>query len=283
VGDRIVQPSISVVLNLSPEHLDWHGSEQTYRNDKLRLATLAGECPLVLNAGDSLLSDLFAGRENVTWFNSAQGIRAEKRSLFAGNRLLPLTAPEGLPGAHNLSNTAAALTVAHMIGGDLTTGVRSVASFRSLPHRLQTVGEKGGVRYVNDSISSTPLATAAALEALDSRSVTLLVGGLDRGIDWSPYLDRIRARLPLAIIGVPDNGARVTRDMSRAGIHPPKGLHLTDSLEKAVAMAAELTPAGGVVLLSPGAPSFPQFMDFRDRGRQFTSWCGFRLEETETF
>lgn len=282
LADLEARPDISVILNLSPEHLDWHGSEQAYIEDKLRLAELAGDRPLVLNAGDTLLTELFAERESVSWFNSAGGIRAGQGGLFDADSPLPVVPPEGLPGAHNLSNTAAALTVLRIIGADISTAGQSISSFRSLPHRLQTLGERAGIRYVNDSISSTPVATVAALETLGGQ-VTLLLGGLDRGLDWTPYLGRIKARLPVSIIGIPDNGPRVIREMRQAGISPPNGLHESKNLPDAVELAQELTPQGGLVLLSPGAPSFPQFRDFSDRGRQFTELCGFIHDPVEPF
>jgi UDP-N-acetylmuramoylalanine--D-glutamate ligase len=282
LADLEARPGISVILNLSPEHLDWHGSEQAYLDDKLRLAELAGDRPLVLNAGDSLLAELFASRGNVSWFNSVDGIRAGQGGLFDAGSPLAVVPPEGLPGAHNLSNTAAALTVLRIIDEDITAAGQSISSFRSLPHRLQMLGEKAGIRYVNDSISSTPVATVAALEALGGQ-VTLLLGGLDRGLDWTPYMGRIKARLPASIIGIPDNGPRVIGEMRQAGITPPNGLHESENLVDAVELAKELTPQGGLVLLSPGAPSFPQFRDFSDRGRQFTELCDFIPEQTEPF
>jgi UDP-N-acetylmuramoylalanine--D-glutamate ligase len=283
LADLEADPAISVILNLSPEHLDWHGSEQTYRDDKLRIVKLTGPKPLIANASDPVLSAALSGLGNTVWFNSPSGFRVDRGSLFDGESRLHMPLPEGLPGAHNLSNTAAALTVLRTIGADLSTGMRSIASFRGLPHRLQSLGERAAIRFVDDSISSTPVATAAALEAFSGKKVTLLVGGLDRGLDWAPYMGKIRVRLPHAVIGIPDNGARIIREMRRAEIKPVNGLHESPGLAEAVALARKLTPAGGVVLLSPGAPSFPRFSDYRDRGRQFSALCGFAIVEPKPF
>jgi UDP-N-acetylmuramoylalanine--D-glutamate ligase len=281
--DLEADPVISVVLNLSSEHLDWHGSEQTYRDDKLRLAELAGRKLLISNASDPVLSAAFSGRHNTGWFNSTSGFRVERGSLFDGVCELKAQLPVGLPGAHNLSNIAAALTVLRSIGADMTAGIQSIATFRCLPHRLQSIGERAGVRFVNDSISSTPVSTVAALEAFSGQIVTLLVGGLDRGLDWTPYMGKVRARLPHAVIGIPDNGSRIIHEMQQAEIGPPAGLHESASLAQAVSLAQELTPVGGIVLLSPGAPSFPRFSDYRDRGRQFMQLCGFDCDQSDSF
>lgn len=275
LADLEASPTISVILNLSSEHLDWHGDEVTYREDKLRLAALAGNRPLVANAADPVLSNTLSGCSNTVWFNSEEGVRADGERLFDGGCELEACLPEGLPGTHNRSNAAAALTVLQIIGADFSSGLQSITSFRCLPHRLQTVGEHAGVRFVDDSISSTPVATAAALETFSGKKVTLIVGGLDRGLDWTPYMCKIRQYLPNAVIGIPDNGAWITGTMRQADITPARGLHELPDLAAAVEMAREVTPPGGIVLLSPGAPSFPQFEDYRDRGRQFAEFSGF--------
>ncbi len=241
----------------------------------MRLVTLAGNRPLVANAADPVLSGTLAGRANTVWFNSEKSIRASGDRLFDGRCELEACLPEGLPGTHNRSNAAAALTVLRVIGTDFSSGLQSIASFRCLPHRLQTVGEWAGVRFVDDSISSTPVATAAALETFSGKKVTLIVGGLDRGLDWTPYMCKIRQYLPNAVIGIPNNGAWIAGKMRQADITPARGIHELPDLAAAVEKAREVTPAGGIVLLSPGAPSFPQFEDYRDRGRQFTEISGF--------
>jgi UDP-N-acetylmuramoylalanine--D-glutamate ligase len=279
LADLEARPSLGVILNLSPEHLDWHGSEAAYQRDKLRLAKLAGSGAVIANAAEPRLREAFAGDPGVTWFNDPAGIHLRADGLGDGHLRLPLEMPASLPGAHNRSNVAAALTVIRRIGADLDAALAALPTFRALPHRLQPLGERGGIRFVDDSISSTPVATAAALEALSGRAITLIVGGLDRGIDWKACIRTMQEYPPASIIGVPDNGARVVRAVSAAGIEPALGLHEAADLAAAVALGVELTPAGGILLLSPGAPSFPRFRDYRDRGRRFATLCGFDPEE----
>jgi UDP-N-acetylmuramoylalanine--D-glutamate ligase len=283
LADLQAHPSVGVLLNLTPEHLDWHGGERAYRSDKLRLAELVGSGPLVVNAADPVLTAQFAGRSGVTWFNHAGGFQAHAEGITDGGRRLEFRRPQGLPGVHNLSNIAAALSAVRVIGADMDKALESFASFASLPHRLQTLGCRRGLEFINDSISSTPVATVAALQALSSPWVTLIVGGLDRGLDWSPHFEAIRQAAPGAVIGIPDNGARVIGGLAAAGLRPAGGLRGAESLAQAVELALEITPDGGTVLLSPGAPSFPQFRDFTDRGRQFARLCGFEIPEQAPF
>jgi UDP-N-acetylmuramoylalanine--D-glutamate ligase len=115
----------------------------------------------------------------------------------------------------------------------------------------------------------------AALEALHERPIVLIVGGLDRGLDWSRYAGSFFLWPPRAVIGVPANGPRIIATLRDAGITPPGGYHEMPDLKAAVARAAEIAREGDTVLLSPGAPSFPQFVDFRDRGEAFARFSGF--------
>jgi len=281
LADLQAKPDISVILNLTSEHLDWHGGEERYREDKLRLAMLAAGGPVLANAADPVLRDALAARSNTSWFNSDSAIHATAGGLFDGNSSLVQNLPEGLPGFHNLANAAAALSVLRLAGVDLAAGIASMDSFTSLPHRLQILGERDKVLFVNDSISSTPVATVAALEAFSGRDITLIIGGFERGIDWGPYMETVSKHLPLAVIAIPDNGNRIVRQMESLDIIPEKGLHQSDNLSDAVELARGLTPQGGLVLLSPGAPSFPQFRDYRERGQRFAGYCGFACNEQE--
>ncbi len=275
IADLEAAPTIAVILNFSPEHLDWHGSESIYRRDKLRLAALAGQGTLIVNGSDVELAGDLAGAANVTWFNTAAGVHVVDQLLFDRNIPLPVSMPAGLPGRHNLLNVAAALSVVAAAGLDMQQAARAVASCKSLPHRLQVLGRRHGVTYINDSIASTPVATVAALEALRDRPIILIVGGLDRGLDWSRYATAFLHSSARAVIGLPANGPHIIATLRQAGIAPAGGFHEVSDLQTAVALAREMAVVGDTVLLSPGAPSFPQFIDFRDRGQAFAHVCGF--------
>ena len=143
--------------------------------------------------------------------------------------------------------------------------------FEPLPHRLKEVHDDGRLRYVDDSLATTPVATLAALEAFRGTPVTVLVGGFERGLDWRALADRFRAAAPFALIGMPDNGPDVLAQLRAGGLCPPGGLHPVDDLQTGVSLARKLCPSGGIVLLSPGAPSFPRFENYRERGLAFAA------------
>lgn len=275
IADLEAAPTIAVILNFSPEHLDWHGSERVYWQDKLRLADLSGRGILIVNGADIELAGHFASRSNLVWFNTYAGIHVEDGQIFDRNIRLPIDIPCGLPGRHNLLNIAAALTAARAAGFDVGQAANAVSRFKSLPHRLQKLGQRDDVTYINDSIASTPVATAAALEALGDRPVLLIIGGLDRGLDWSRYVKPFKAASPKVVIAMPASGPRIIETLRSAGFSPAGGFYEVPDLAAAVALAQTLAAAGDTVLLSPGAPSFPQFVDFRDRGHTFARLCGF--------
>ena len=247
LADLDAKPTVAVILNLSEDHLDWHGNERVYRRDKLKLVELAGDSPVIANAADPVLAEALSGCTDISWFNSDAGIHVDGSSILDGEEVLPLRVPEELPGAHNLANIAAALAVLKVIGADVLRAARGIDSFQILPHRLQLVGERDGVRFVNDSIASSPVATAAALEALSARPVTLIIGGLDRGLDWAPYIRAFKSGMPRAIIAIPDNGPRIIETLQNAGLHAEHGFHEVADLAVAVELAEKLTVSGGEI------------------------------------
>jgi UDP-N-acetylmuramoylalanine--D-glutamate ligase len=158
-------------------------------------------------------------------------------------------------------------------GGAASGGPGAIASFRPLPHRLQPLGEAADLTWVDDSIATTPQATLEALASLPGRAVTVLVGGFDRHLDWSGFAAAVRDRPPCAIITMGAAGPRIHALLDETGAACP--LRACAGLESAVAAARALTPSGGVVLLSPGAPSFDEFRDYAERGRRFAALAGF--------
>ncbi|MFN2166988.1 MAG: UDP-N-acetylmuramoyl-L-alanine--D-glutamate ligase, partial [Anaerolineae bacterium] len=271
IFDLQARPRLAALLNLSDEHIDWHRGAGNYRRDKLRLADMVSAADLVVNHADAELRAHCAGRAGVQWFDHPDAIHVRGSGLYRGGQPLLASAPTNLPGRHNLSNIAAALTIAGRIAplpDDLPAVLRR---FEALPHRLAEVHDDGRVRYVDDSLATTPVATLAALDAFKGVPVVVLVGGFDRGLDWRALAGRFHAAAPYALVGMPDSGPDVLEQLRAGGLQPPGGMHLVSNLEVGVGLARQLCPAGGIVLLSPGAPSFPRFENYRERGLAFAA------------
>jgi UDP-N-acetylmuramoyl-L-alanine---L-glutamate ligase len=264
-------PTVAVINNLYEEHLDWHGTRERYRADKLAIAAQAQR--LVVNAQPELLAAT-ASHPRREVFGAEGGWHLRDDAIWRGDARVLSLASVPLPGAHNAQNVCAALAALDAAGEDARALAQHVTTFRALPHRLQSLGARDGIEYVNDSISTTPFATIEALRACHDRTVAVIVGGFDRGVDWQPFADYVTRHPPRTIIATGANGARITEQL--CAIEAP-GFMLVSAptLADAVTTARTLMPAGGTILLSPGAPSFDQYADYTARGREFARLAGF--------
>jgi UDP-N-acetylmuramoylalanine--D-glutamate ligase len=268
------RPEIAVALNVFPEHLDWHGSQARYVEDKLRLLTDARPRVAVLNAADPQLAALELPGSEIRWFGRGDGWHLRGDDLYRGDVFAMDTRPLPLPGRHNRGNLCAVLAALEALGLDAGWLVNHALSFRPLPHRLQMLGTRGALSYVNDSISTTPHASLAALECFGARRIALLVGGHDRGVDWSGFARAMEQRSPAAIITMGANGSRIHALL--APLAPGRfTLGVADDLADAVRQAEAALDGEGVVLLSPGAPSFGPYRDYVERGRHFAALADF--------
>ncbi|WP_017168918.1 glutamate ligase domain-containing protein, partial [Xanthomonas phaseoli] len=173
-------------------------------------------------------------------------------------------------------NLCAVLAAVEALGLDAAALAPAAASFRPLPNRLQWLGSVDGIGYVNDSISTTPHASLAALACFAQRRVALLVGGHDRGLDWHDFAQQMAQQAPLEIVTMGANGPRIHALLAPLAEAGRFGLHAANDLEHAMGLArAALGEQGGVVLLSPGAPSFGAYSDYVARGRHFAQLAGF--------
>jgi len=270
-----VRPQVAVATNVFPEHLDWHGSEQRYVEDKLALLVEGKPHVAVLNADDRRLAALALPDSDVRWFGREDGWHLRDDDLYRGGDFVFDTRAVPLPGRHNRGNLCAVLTAIEALGLDAAALAPHALSFAPLPHRLQTLGARDGITYVNDSISTTPHASLAALEVFRARRVAIILGGHDRGVDWTDFASSVGAKLPAVIVTQGQNGPRIhalLEDMAEAGRFE---LLQAESLEQAVAQARRALAGEGVVVLSPGAPSFGPYRDYTQRGRHFAQLAGF--------
>lgn len=278
VADSGVRPEVAVVLNLFPEHLDWHGSQQRYIQDKLALVTRAHPRIAVLNAADPLLFKLELPHSRIVWFNHAQGWHLRGDVLYRGDAEVFDTRAVPLPGRHNRGNLCAALAAIEALGFDASALAPAALTFQPLPNRLQTLGTRNGISYVNDSISTTPHATLAALECFSGQRIALLVGGHDRGLDWHDFAQAMRTQAPLGIVTMGANGPRIHALLQEVAGQGGFALSSAPDLASAMQQAEAMLGGQGVVLLSPGAPSFGMYRDYVERGKEFARIAGFDPE-----
>lgn len=264
-----LKPFVATWLNLTPDHLDRHGSIEVYAAMKQRLFERQDDTDYaVRNADDPAL----ARREGAATpldFSVARPVDdgaffdGESLVLARGGgheRLMPRRDVR-LPGPHNLANALAALATVMPVEPP-AAALRSVlAAYGGLEHRLESAGEVNGVRFVNDSKATNTNSLEVALQSFDT-PVVLIAGGRDKGQDFTPLADLVRRQVRrLVLIG---EGAA---PMAKAWAGVPA--ERAETLAEAVEVAYRAAGTGGVVLLSPGCASFDMFRDYEDRGRRF--------------
>jgi UDP-N-acetylmuramoylalanine--D-glutamate ligase len=279
-------PNIAVILNITPDHLDRHGSFENYALAKERIfaAQVDGD-HVVLNA-DNVRAAAAAARSvaDVHWFSLEHSVaegawaeegfirfRAAKDSPAEG--VMPLS---GIPlkGEHNVENVLAAVCAARLAGAAPEAIRSAIEKFRAVEHRLEFVATINGVEFYNDSKATNVDATARALAAFPS-GVHLILGGKDKGSDYSVLSGLLRARAR-AIYTIGSAAAKI-----ESHLRGVVSIHSCETLEKAVNAAAAAAHPGEVVLLAPACSSFDQFENYEHRGRVFKElveeWRGWKV------
>jgi len=271
-GVTSFRPRVSAILNITQDHMDRHRTMEEYRRLKCRIFELqAPEDVCVLNMDDRETAKL-AEKVPCRLFPFAVGTRLKEGVFEADGRIVIVRGGESwavgetknlkIVGRVNVENALAACAIAFSAGADVNALSRALFSFTALPHRLELVAEKGGVRYVNDSKGTNVGSTLKALEGMDGH-VAVILGGQDKASDYAPLASLVR-RKKASVVLIGEAADKIAAslagyaDVARAG-----------GMEESVRMAAEKVKSGGTVLLSPACASFDMFRDYRDRGDQF--------------
>ncbi len=259
-------PDIAVLLNLFPEHIQWHQTHAQYYIDKSNLIR-AGAGSVVLNHTDPLTKEKGPKISGTHWFNDPEAIHIKGEHIQFGEKRLGDITDITLLGRHNHENICAALTVCQILGLDLTECFKLAATYPGLPHRLENLGLIKGRTYINDSISTTPEATIAALKCFEGRAVTLLIGGQDRQQDFTALALYIKHHPELNIITSYETGPKISMALEASDV--TSYVAQAAGLEDGVKCAQKITPKGGIILLSPAAPSYDGFKNYEHRGETF--------------
>jgi UDP-N-acetylmuramoylalanine--D-glutamate ligase len=266
------RPRVAVILNLTPDHLDRHGSFEAYRNAKARiLARQEADDVAVLNFDDPAVRDLADScRARVLAFRTAgalsHGAWLDGSCIVIRNGdgpavRLPLDGLR-LSGLHNRENAVAALAATAAAGADPAKAILALDGFVGLPHRVEEVGRAGGALFVNDSKATNPGAAVQSLRGFPA-SVIWIAGGRDKGLDFADLAAVAAARVRAAVLMGEAAGKLEAALAGRVDVHAAA------SIEEAVQRAAGLARTGDVVLLSPACASQDQFRDFEERGDRF--------------
>lgn len=255
--------SAATVLNISEDHLDRYDDLLDYAHAKDRI--FRGQAVQVLNADDVFCRAMQRAERPVKWFSLQQPADywLNNGVLSAGDA--PLISQSALPlqGNHNAANVLVALALCEAIGLPRSELLQYVGQFEGLPHRVQKIGELGGVCFIDDSKGTNVGATCAAIEGLPEK-IVLIAGGVGKGQDFSPLRAALQHKArAVVLIGV--DAPAIERALAGAGI----ALEYAESLEQATVRAYALAEAGDIVLLSPACASFDMFNGYAHRAQVF--------------
>jgi UDP-N-acetylmuramoyl-L-alanine---L-glutamate ligase len=268
---------VAVLTSLFPEHIDWHRTLDAYYCDKLNLLRHSRQAVVNCEAVSTIGGLARTSMRRASFFNVESGIHWRGADFFDGDTRVGEMRNRYLTRPHNASNLCAALTVARLLDISLSAALDAASDFAALPHRQQELGEIDGVLFVDDSISTAPESTIAALSVYAGRNITVIVGGHDRGIDYGKLVATLAQGAARSVICLGASGERIQAGLRAATTEQPEvffASYPAQSMEEAVAYAKRVTPAGGVVLLSPAAPSYGYYRDFAERGRDFAANIG---------
>ncbi|WP_414979138.1 UDP-N-acetylmuramoyl-L-alanine--D-glutamate ligase [Congregibacter sp.] len=261
---------VATVLNLTPDHLDRHGSMPRYHQAKHRIFN--GCTTVVFNAGDPLtIPPLAAGRRHISWRLGEPDLRGFGLRMIDGEQMIvegfdPLMKAEEvlLPGRHNLANALAALALGAAIDLPRDAMLDVLRSFPGLEHRCELVLDQDGVRWINDSKATNVGATLAAVNGLGAKHrLILIAGGRDKDADFHPLRPAVAAHCDVVLLigEAADSIAQALADSCDSVV--------AETLEHAVELAGERARSGDIVLLSPACASFDQFESYVARGERF--------------
>lgn len=277
-----ISPNVAAILNITPNHLDRHGTMEAYTNAKSRILEFQStQDTAILGCDDKgawSLKDCVKG--NLLSFSLQdldEGLNGTYLhdgllSLRDGFAYIPLLMREKvqLRGDHNVANVLAAFAIGHAAGFKLDDMLEAVEEFRGVPHRLELVRELHGVRWYNDSIATAPERAAAAVHAF-TEPIVLMLGGRDKNLPWGELAKLIHERVDHVVV-FGEAGKMIQKTVTGySGVGSVDVRH-AQTLKEAVMLAAEVASAGDVVLLSPGGTSFDEFKDFAERGEAFRKW-----------
>ena len=264
-----LSPNIAILLNVYEEHLDHYESFEKYAEAKCNIYKYQKSDDYFLyNVDNDTLKKMVNHSNGHTYKVSINGVESADIYLkgdtvyFKDKPVYNKNEKRNLVGDFNLNNIMFVLGISELLNLDLNKTIQSISEFKPLPHRLECVGEYNGVIYYDNSIATIPMATIEAVKALKNVD-TLIIGGMDRGIEYKDLIDFINESDVNSIICMPKTGHDIAKKLKK------ENCYIVENMEEAVSVAKRVTQKGKVCLLSPAAASYGFFKNFEERGDRF--------------
>lgn len=263
-------PKYGIVLNLYEEHLDHFGSLDNYYNSKLNMFKYQNDNDYALYCSDNevlnnyVLNNNYLGNKISASLNGNSDIYCRNDYIYSGNnKLYNINDERYLLGNHNLLDIMFVLKISELFNLNIVKATKTINNFKGLEHRLELVGTYDEVTYYNDAIATIPEATIYAIETLGNVD-TLIFGGMDRGIDYSNFIEYLAKSNVKNLIAMKDSGYKIADKIKEIGTL--NNIYYADDLKEAVRIAKENTKKGTICLMSPSAPSYNDFKNFEEKG-----------------
>ncbi|MBP7700795.1 UDP-N-acetylmuramoyl-L-alanine--D-glutamate ligase [Candidatus Woesebacteria bacterium] len=262
-------PNISVILDISPEHLDYYKNFDEYVEAKSQISKLQTHSDLVIFDNQQEIPTKLANMGKAKQINFSFETNVSDNFITYNQEQIIDTKELNVIGKHNILNTIPSIIIAKEIGCDTNKIAESLKTFAPLPHRLEIVAKINGVTYINDSLSTTPKSCIAAIDSFNNQPIILVVGGYNRNLDYKELTDKLNISNIKHLILLPDTGETIAKSLNKNIKHS-----FAQNMQEAVETAKSVAESGDVVLLSPAAASFGHFIDYQDRGNQFKKFVG---------
>ena len=259
-----LSPNISILLNIYPEHLDHYESFEKYAEAKCNIFKYQNKSDyFIYNSDDETINKFLKNEEAKKYKVSLKGngdiyLKGEN-IYFKDKEIYNINTPRNLLGEYNLNNIMFVLAVSEILKLDISKTIKSISDFKTLEHRLEFVGEYNGILYYDNSIATIPKATIEAVKALKNVD-TLIIGGMDRGLDYTDFIKFLNESDISNIICMPKTGHDIAKNLKDGRAY------VVNTLDEAVEIAKKHTTKGRVCLLSPAAASYGFFKNFEEKG-----------------
>lgn len=274
-------PNIAIFLNIFEEHLDHYNSYDEYINAKCQIFRNQKRSDhYIYNCDSEIIRNKneefkVSSKKNAITYNNYTNIKVSENIInisdnfvkHNGKKMYDINAKRQLIGEHYLNDIMFVLTVAKILKLDLAKVAETIANFKGLHHRLENIGTYNEITYYNDSISTIPESCESAVNALKNVG-SLLIGGMDRGINYEGLVDFLNKGIVKNIICMPTSGHKIADQIANKDIK----IYKVKDLKEAVEIAKKVTPKGSICLLSPAAASYGYFKNFEERGEKFEEY-----------
>lgn len=268
------KPKISIIINITPDHINWHKTFENYVYAKKKIfVNQSKEDFTILNFDDPILREMEGEIEsNLIYFSTEQvldkGAYIEKDYIVFNDgvekvKIMPYS-EVGIPGKFNLDNTLASICAACIMGVDINTIARTVREFKGVEHRLKFVDEINGINFYNNTKGTNPDAAIKSIEAIES-PIILIAGGMDKGSDFTEFVESFNGKVK-ALILLGETAEKIKNTAISQGF---ENIYIVKNMKEAVKKSYELGSSGDNVLLSPACASWDMYKNFEERGEDF--------------